>query len=491
MVSDNTNNPKKDNPKDESEQKPSTPQNPLGDDFLSGLDLGEFEGVVGDFIAEQPTAAAAEEAIQSKDGKIELTIDEELDSQIDEEAKMFLADKHFRAGEYYEALIPALELNIRVRQGRSKRDDVLVKRQDEILFESNYQVGMRNLAQAAKVSGVLKNNFRILALLHLYVAIDQRSLPEQNEKRRKIKEVLRGLIAGSRVGQFYMKTGMFSKLAIPGPDDTGTKAEIWSYLGEKETEKVAKELYQLLAYNYDLSYYRYQISLAKYYVGVNRTREGTRYIQIPIPLTEEEGMSFLADLRKKDQKEYELFVERSLKNDFKRLHKLSEEKDYFNLTELINDWRRRINNMKTDVPYGTTTLRLEYLNRFVKLFDDILASNPNQFTDDLLVLYKNSSLTNKFPIIQEFVFFHLYFSFEMNDKTKGGVNIYDINADAFTSLIYAVDEVYHYHSDPEAAKKNKISVENLTLQVTKAMKSFETSLSAKGIKLVRPVKLIP
>ena len=486
----NDQNPEEESKKANEKTPPSA--DPLGGgDFLSqlGLDLGEFEGAVGDFITEQPTSGT--ESIESVDGKIELKIDEELDSQIDEEAKMFLADKHFRAGEFYEALIPALELNIRVRQGRAKRDDVLVKRQDEILFESNFQVGTRHLGFAAKSGGQLKTHHRIMALLHLYAAIDQRFLPGQEEKRRKITSILRTLIAGSRVGQFYMKVGTFSKLGIPGPEDSGTKAEIWSYLGLKETESVAKELYMLLAYNYDLSYYRYQISLAKYYLDVNRVREGTRYIQIPLPLTEEEGMQFLVELKKKSPKEFDIFVERSFKNDFKRLNTLVEKKQMFQLTETINDWRRRLNNMKSDVAYGNSTVRLEYLHGFAKLFNDILTENPNHFTDSLLTQYQSSVLTNKLPLIQDFVYFQLYFALEINEKTKNGVNIYDVNADAFTTLSYAVDEAYRYHSDPETAKKHNISKESVNLQVSKAYKAFESSLNAKGIKLSKEVKLVP
>lgn len=490
--------PKNENTK-KSEEKDIKKENPIasgmggGDDFLSklGLDLGDFEGAVTDFIAEQPTTDTDETVQSEKDGTLGFKIDDELDSAIDEEAKMFLADKHFRAGEFYEALIPALELNIRVKQGRTKRDDVLVKRQDEILFESNYQMGKKYITQAEKASGEIKVHYKIMALMHLYVAIDQRYQKGQEVKRKDITTILKTLIAGTRVGQFYMKTGPFSKIGIPAPEDNGTKAEFWSYMGTAETDKVAKELYMLLAYNYDLSYFRYQIRLANYYAEQNRVREGIRYIQIPIPFIEEDGIVFIANLKRKSPAEFDLFVNKSFKNDIKRLNDLVEKKNDFLLLETITDWRRRINNMKSDAPYGDSTVRLEYLKAFSRIVHDITKTDPNHFTNSLLSDYKNNILTNKLPLVQEFIFTHLYFSLELNDKTKGGVNIYDVDSVNFTALCYAVDECYRYHSNPEAAKKANISIDTLNMTFSKSLKKFETSLNSKGFKLIKEPKLVP
>lgn len=475
---------KKPQDSEEKEKKVTPPAGSGGGaDFLSDFaaDMGDFlEGAVEGIITDQPSTG--DDNISSVGGKIELKIDEDLDSAIDEESKMFLADKHFRANEYYEALIPALELNIRVRQGRSKRDDVLVKRQDEIIFESNYQLGKKALAESLKAKGLMSTHYRLMALLHLYGAIDQRFQAGQETKRKELTVLLRSLISGTRLGQFFMKTGMFSKLPIPAPEDNGSKAEFWSYLGLKEPEILAKEMYMLMAYSYDLSYFRYQVRLAQYYVDNNKIREGIRYIQISLAGIEEDGVTFLQALKKKSPTEFDSFLDRGIANDTKKLKDILDSKGLNSMFELANDWRRRINNMKSDVPYKTSTFRIEYLKAISQLIEQAVTANPTAAIDSLIDEYKRTILTNKTPIIQDFVFVKLYFNLEINDKSKTGMNVYEIDTEGFTDLIYAVEDYIKYEAYPDGRAKS-LSIDTIKASVTKHVQKFDASLKRNGLKL--------
>ncbi|MCK6601176.1 MAG: hypothetical protein L6Q77_05075 [Bacteroidetes bacterium] len=482
------------NDENKKEQKPEinpVPATPAGqnDDFLSqlGLDIGEFAEGLGDFISDQPAAGDDRGAgVRETASGIELSIDEELDQQIDEEAKMFLADKHFRANEYYEALIPALELNIRVRQGRSKRDDVLVKRQDEILFESNYQLGKSHLASSKKVGGDMKMHHKLMALMHLYGAIDQSYQAGQETKRKEIGQNWKELIYGFRFGQYYIKSGPMSKMTVPGPEDNSSKAEFWSYLGQNEKEKLAKEMYMLMAYSYDLSYYRYQVRLANYYVETDRIREGCRYIQLPIPQIEDDGMMFLQVLQKKNQTEFDLFVNKEFTKDIKKLTGFEAEKNYKRLFDYMNEWRFRLTSMTHDAPYKNSTVRLEYLKAFQRLIEEMLRVSPTIFIDQTMNEYKSSNLTNKFPFIQEFVYAQLFYSLEMNDKAKSGMNVFDIDTEGFMALVYAVEDFFRFET---SSKQGAGNPEEIKTTIRKALGRIQTSLQTKGYKLSKEPKL--
>lgn len=487
--------------KDEENKKDKLPdsqanqplKNDSNDDFLSslGLDIGEFAEGIGDFISDQPQVSEVDERganIRQTDSGIELTIDEELDSQIDEEAKMFLADKHFRANEFYEALIPALELNIRVRQGRSKRDDVLVKRQDEILFESNFQLGKQHLASTKKTSGEMALHHRLMALMHLYGAIDQSFQIGQEAKRKEIGLLWKDLIYGYRFGQYYMKSGLFSKITVPGPEDNSSKAEFWSFLGVNENEKLAKEMYMLMAYSYDLSYYRYQVRLANHYLENNRIREGTKYIQLSIPQIEDDGMKFLQTLQKKNQSEFDLFVNKEFTRDIKKLTTFESEKNYKKLFDYMNEWRFRLTGMTADAPYKTSTVRLEYLKAFQRLIDEMMRVNPNIFVDQTLAEYKSSNLANKVPFVQEFVYAQLFYSLEMNEKAKTGMNVFDIDTEGFMALVYATEDFFRWETYPTLRDKNN-SVDSIKNTIRKSFGKLQSSLQSKGYKLVKEPRL--
>lgn len=477
---------------DKKKQDPNqpAPQEGFGDDFLSqlGLDIGEISGAVEEIITDQPQVAEGPAGVRETAGGIELTIDEELDSQIDEEAKMFLADKHFRANEFYEALIPALELNIRVRQGRSKRDDVLVKRQNEIIFESNYQLGKYHLVQASKTSGDIATHHRLMGLMHLYGAIDQSFQPGQEAKRKEIGQYWKQLIYGYRFGQYYIKYGMFSTLTIPGPEDNSSKAEFWSYLGAAEADKLAKEMYMLMAYSYDLSYYRYQVRLATYYVETNRSKEGCRYIQVPLPAVEDDGIAFLQTLLKKDPAQFDAFVSKEFQKDVKRLTTLAEAGDHRKLHDIMSDWRFRLSSMTIDVPYKNSTVRLEYLKAFQKLMDEMQKSNPTILIDQYMSDYKRVPFANKVPVIQEFVYIAIFYSLEMNEKAKTGFNVFEIDAEAFIAVVYSVAEYFRILSNDKDPQKQS-ALETQKAVVKKTFSRFQSSLQSKGYTVSREPRL--
>lgn len=75
-----------------------------GGDNVLGLDL---ESVLGDILADEKAAAAifntnTEDLLRIDGDKIILEIDEELEQGIDEEAKMFEVEQHYRNKDYFK-----------------------------------------------------------------------------------------------------------------------------------------------------------------------------------------------------------------------------------------------------------------------------------------------------------------------------------------------------------------------------------------------------
>jgi len=274
-----------------------------GADNILGLDL---EGVLGDILADEKAVATVfntdtEDLLRIDGDRIVLEIDEELEQGIDEEAKMFEVEQHYRNKDYFKALAVALALNIRFKQGVGKRSDAIVRRQDEILFECNYRIGYDHLEKAKMTKGDEQVEHKLSAIMHFYNALDQQVLPGQEKLRQDMKAVIDKLIEREGGGgPAYIKAGLFKKIKVPAPEDKAQKSFYWKEKALQEVNLTRKEFYWLMTFASDINYYPSQIALANFYLEVNRLDEACRYIKVPLPLVENDGVDFLLTLRKKD-----------------------------------------------------------------------------------------------------------------------------------------------------------------------------------------------
>ncbi|PIO48198.1 MAG: hypothetical protein CMR00_06270 [[Chlorobium] sp. 445] len=286
-----------------------------GGDNVLGLDL---ESVLGDILADEKAAAAifntnTEDLLRIDGDKIILEIDEELEQGIDEEAKMFEVEQHYRNKDYFKALAVALALNIRFKQGVGKRSDAIVRRQDEILFDCNYRIAYDYLEKVKVTKGDEQVDNKLSAVMHLYNALDQQPLPGQEKLRQDMKAVIDKLIERDGIGgPAYIKAGLFKKVKVPAPEDKAQKSFYWKEKAMREVNVTRKEFYWLMTFASDINYYPYQIALANFYIEVGRLDEACRYIKVPLPLVENDGVDFLLALHKKDPAYADKFIDAAL-----------------------------------------------------------------------------------------------------------------------------------------------------------------------------------
>jgi hypothetical protein len=441
----------------------------------------------------------------SVDGdKIVMKIDEELEQGIDEEAKMMQADLAFRGEKYYEALIPALELNIRFKQGIGKRQDVIVKRQDEIIFVSNYKVALTYLESAKTAKGDQQTEYKLRAIMHFYAALDQNALPNQEKDRDTIKLIIDKIITVDRGGQAYIKTGIFSKLSVPAPEDKATKSLYWEEQSKKEKDPTRKEFCLLMTFGSDLGYYKYQIELANFYVQNGKVSEGCRYIKVPLPVIEDEGMAFLNLVRTKDAAFADKFIERRFASDIKLLDarllpdeeelndKLpdrraqAEEKRFSKAVETVVLWQQRMDLMKQDLPFRNSTLRSEYIKAFSGFLERLEAKRPNTTVNQTLAKYAITNLRNaQNPVVVQFIDFHFRYAIQPDAKNLEGLSVEGESENKFLDLCNVMLD--HFDAENGDGRKNINETKKAVVTATDALMK---AMQQQGYKFVKTPKLV-
>ncbi|MDX2127717.1 MAG: hypothetical protein SFU91_01630 [Chloroherpetonaceae bacterium] len=467
-------------------------------DNLLGLDL---EDVLGDVLSDEGSISEAfsestDDIFRVDGDKIVLQIDEELETAIDEEAKMFEVEQYYRNKEYFKALTVALALNIRFKQGIGRRSDAIVRRQDEIIFESNYRIVHENLEKIKSSKGDEKVNAQLSAIMHIYAALDQQALASQEKYRNDMRNVLDKLVQsdGGYGAKGYIKTGLFSKVEVPGQEDKAAKSFYWKDRASKEKDAVRKEFYLLMMFSSDLNYYPYQIALANFYLENSRLDEACRYIKVALPLVEAEGVEFLLNLKKKDGTYAEKFIERrfaadmgQLRNRFdrpeeKEVKEKDDKKREFmvkdrqrKLLQTIDLWQKRLDAMKSDVPFRKSTLRLEYTKGILEVVNkDILSKVPNLIVEDYITRYKGTDVrSTQNPNILNFIDFSYRYSVTPEDKTAQGLVVEGEAEAKLESLCKSVVDYFNVEigvsNKPLAEVKAKLEGDNE--QLVKAMKS--------------------
>lgn len=468
-----------------------------GADNVLGLDL---ESVLGDILEDEKAAATvfntnADEMFRIDGDRIVLEIDEELEQGIDEEAKMFEVEQHYRNKDYFKALSVALALNIRFKQGVGKRSDAIVRRQDEILFECNYRIAYDHLEKARTTKGDEQVEHKLSAVMHFYNALDQQPLPGQEKMRQDIKNAIDKLIEREGIGgAAYIKAGLFKKLKVPAPEDKSQKSLYWKERAQKETNPTRKEFYLLMTFASDINYYPYQIALANFYLDVNRLDEACRYIKVPLPLVENDGVDFLLTLRKKDAAYAEKFMERRFKSDMKQLRARLETPDKKELTEkdevarmklenqrfkkfidTIDLWQKRMDAMKADVPFRNSTLRIEYTKAFAEILQDANKIRPDIVVRDYIERYRSTDVRSvQNPNILNFIDFSFRYAITPDEKSITGLVVEGEAESRLESLSKAVLEYFNVEigisSKPLAEVKQQLTRE--TEAMVKAMKAL-------------------
>jgi hypothetical protein len=466
-------------------------------DSLLGLDL---EGVLGDILSDSEAMSdaftEADDSILRIDGdKIVLEIDEELEQSIDEEAKMFEVEQHYRNKDYFKALTVALALNIRFKQGVGRRSDAIVKRQDEILFDCNYRIGYNHLEAVKTSKGDDQVENKLSAVMHFYTALDQQALKGQEEVRQKVKAAIDSLTEKEGVtGPAYVKAGLFKKIKVPSPEDKAQKSFYWKERAMKETDLVRKEFYWLMTFSSDLNYYPYQIALANFYIEVGRLDEACRYIKVPLPLVENDGLDFLLTLRKKDASYAEKFMERRFKSDTKQLRTRFEQPDkkevmekdemkkaqmenlrFRKFLEAIDLWQKRMDSMKGDVPFRQTSLRVEYTKAFAELIAEANKVRPDVVVRDYIERYRSTDVrSTQNPNILNFIDFSFRYSVVPDEKSITGLSVEGDAEAALTNLTKSVLDYFNTEigisSKSIAEVKHKVNQD--TESLTKAMKAL-------------------
>lgn len=474
------------------------------EDNLLGLDL---ESMLGDFLSEESQAPGftteEDDFILRIDGdKIVLKIDEELEKGLDEEAKMFEVEKFFRNKEYFKALTVALALNIRFKQGVGRRSDAIVKRQDDVIFQSNYMIAYDYLAKMKNTKGDERVENQLLAIMHLYAALDQEPLAGQEKVRMDMKSIIEKMLERERAGgQAYIKAGFFKKINVPSPEDKAQKSLYWKDRATSEQDSLKKEFYLLMTFASDLTYYPYQIAMANFYIDTNRLDEACRYIQIPLPLIKEEGLDFLLKLKQKNSEYAEKFIERRLSSDIAQLRNRLDQPDqkemnetdpgakkrmasmrFRKFLEMWNMWQKQLDEMPKEVLFKTSTLRLEYLKAFVDLYNYTVKHHPNAILDDFLSRYKTTDVRGvQNPNIITFIDLMFRYAIVPDDMSVGGLSVEGEAEEMFESLCRSVVEYFNIEiglSNKElGAAKTKVDLdsEHLVKAMSKMGYKFEAN----------------
>ncbi len=461
-----------------------------GGDNVLGLDL---ESVLGDILADEKAAAAifntnTEDLLRIDGDKIVLEIDEELEQGIDEEAKMFEVEQHYRNKDYFKALAVALALNIRFKQGVGKRSDAIVRRQDEILFDCNYRIAYDYLEKVKVTKGDEQVEHKLSAIMHLYNALDQQPLPGQEKLRQDMKAVIDKLIERDGIGgPAYIKAGLFKKVKVPAPEDKAQKSFYWKEKAMREVNVTRKEFYWLMTFASDINYYPYQIALANFYIEVGRLDEACRYIKVPLPLVENDGVDFLLALRKKDPAYADKFMERRFKNDMKQLRARYETpdkkelsaKDEYERAKLENQrfkkfidtidlWQKRMDAMKADVPFKNSTLRIEYTKAFAEILQEANKVRPDLIVRDFIERYRSTDVRSvQNPNILNFIDFSFRYAVTPDEKSITGLVVEGEAEAKLDTLSKAVLE--YFNSEIGVSSKSTAETKQRVTQETEAM----------------------
>ncbi len=461
-----------------------------GGDNVLGLDL---ESVLGDILADEKAAAAifntnTEDLLRIDGDKIVLEIDEELEQGIDEEAKMFEVEQHYRNKDYFKALAVALALNIRFKQGVGKRSDAIVRRQDEILFDCNYRIAYDYLEKVKVTKGDEQVDHKLSAVMHLYNALDQQPLPGQEKLRQDMKAVIDKLIERDGIGgPAYIKAGLFKKVKVPAPEDKAQKSFYWKEKATREVNVTRKEFYWLMTFASDINYYPYQIALANFYIEVGRLDEACRYIKVPLPLVENDGVDFLLALRKKDPAYADKFMERRFKNDMKQLRARYETpdkkelsaKDEYERAKLENQrfkkfidtidlWQKRMDAMKADVPFKNSTLRIEYTKAFAEILQEANKVRPDLVVRDFIERYRSTDVRSvQNPNILNFIDFSFRYAVTPDEKSITGLVVEGEAEAKLDTLSKAVLE--YFNSEIGVSSKSTAETKQRVTQETEAM----------------------
>ncbi len=466
-----------------------------GADNILGLDL---EGVLGDILADEKAVATVfntdtEDLLRIDGDRIVLEIDEELEQGIDEEAKMFEVEQHYRNKDYFKALAVALALNIRFKQGVGKRSDAIVRRQDEILFECNYRIGYDHLEKAKMTKGDEQVEHKLSAIMHFYNALDQQVLPGQEKLRQDMKAVIDKLIEREGVGgPAYIKAGLFKKIKVPAPEDKAQKSFYWKEKALQEVDLTRKEFYWLMTFASDINYYPYQIALANFYLEVNRLDEACRYIKVPLPLVENDGVDFLLTLRKKDAAYAEKFMERRFKSDTAQLRSRYQTPDKKELSakdeaeriklenqrfkkfiDTIDLWQKRMDAMKADVPFRNSTLRIEYTKAFAEILQEANKVRPDLIVRDFIERYRSTDVrSTQNPNILNFIDFSFRYAITPDEKSSTGLVV---EGEAEAQLDVLSKAVLDYFNA-------EIGVSTKSIAETKQRLTQETEKMVKAMK---------
>ncbi|MFN3427161.1 MAG: hypothetical protein ACK41G_06285 [Candidatus Thermochlorobacter sp.] len=461
-----------------------------GGDNVLGLDL---ESVLGDILADEKAAAAifntnTEDLLRIDGDKIVLEIDEELEQGIDEEAKMFEVEQHYRNKDYFKALAVALALNIRFKQGVGKRSDAIVRRQDEILFDCNYRIAYDYLEKVKVTKGDEQVDHKLSAVMHLYNALDQQPLPGQEKLRQDMKAVIDKLIERDGIGgPAYIKAGLFKKVKVPAPEDKAQKSFYWKEKATREVNVTRKEFYWLMTFASDINYYPYQIALANFYIEVGRLDEACRYIKVPLPLVENDGVDFLLALRKKDPAYADKFIERRFKSDMKQLRARYETpdkkelsaKDEYERAKLENQrfkkfidtmdlWQKRMDAMKADVPFKNSTLRIEYTKAFAEILQEANKVRPDLVVRDFIERYRSTDVRSvQNPNILNFIDFSFRYAVTPDEKSITGLVVEGEAEAKLDTLSKAVLE--YFNSEIGVSSKSTAETKQRVTQETEAM----------------------
>lgn len=461
-----------------------------GADNVLGLDL---ESVLGDILADEKATAAifntnTEDLLRIDGDKIILEIDEELEQGIDEEAKMFEVEQHYRNKDYFKALAVALALNIRFKQGVGKRSDAIVRRQDEILFDCNYRIAYDYLEKVKTTKGDEQVDHKLSAVMHLYNALDQQQLPGQEKLRQDMKSVIDKLIERDGVGgPAFIKAGLFKKVKVPAPEDKAQKSFYWKEKAQREVNPTRKEFYWLMTFASDINYYPYQIALANFYIEVNRLDEACRYIKVPLPLVENDGVDFLLALRKKDAAYADKFIERRFKSDMKQLRARYETPDKKELSakdeierakletqrfkkfiDTIDLWQKRMDAMKADVPFKNSTLRIEYTKVFAEILQEANKVRPDLVVRDFIERYRATDVRSvQNPNILNFIDFSFRYAITPDEKSITGLVVEGEAEAKLDSLSKAVLD--YFNSEIGVSTKSTAETKQRVTQETEAM----------------------
>jgi hypothetical protein len=465
-------------------------------DNLLGLDL---EQMLGDILTDESSASnfiTEQQDFMRIDGdKIVFTVDEELERGLDEEAKMFEVEKNFREKQYFRALTAALALNIRFEQGLARRrSDAIVRRQDDIIFQSNYLIANDYLEKVKESKGDERVENQLAAIMHLYAALDQNAQPGQEKKRLEMKSVIEKMINRDRAGgQAYIKAGFFKKVNVPAPEDKPSKSLYWKDKAVSEKDQIKKEFHLLMTFASDLTYYPYQIALANFYIEVDRLDEACWYIQIPLPLIKEEGLDFLLKLKGKNSSYADNFINRRFASDMSLLRTRLEQPDEKELSEpdpdkqaqmakmrfrkfveTISLWQKQLDVMKTDVAFGSSTLRTEYARAFAELVKYFEQIQPNGILDEFLAKYKSADVrSTQNPNILNYIDFSFRYCIRPDEKSAAGLIVEGEAEERLENLCKSVVD-YFNNEIGVTSKDNKTVFTKVNLDTEHLIKSMQS-----------------